>query len=90
MKILKSNLLTVPFPLIDAKCDQEMEKLVDEILAGKTEKDELIQKIIYDCFGLDENEIGIVEEYQIRTTGLAGGLHQPYKGMLPACPKKGL
>ena len=64
MKILKSNLLTLPFPLIDAKCDQEMEKLVDEILAGKTEKDELIQKIIYDCFGLDENEIGIVEEYQ--------------------------
>ena len=27
------------------------------------EKDEEIQKIVYERFGLDENEIGIVEEY---------------------------
>ena len=64
MKILKSNLLTLPFPQIGEKCNKEMEDAVNEILAGKMEKDELIQKIVYDCFSLDENEIGIVEEYQ--------------------------
>ena len=63
MKILKSNLLSLPFPAVEEKCNKKMEDLVNEILAGKMEKDEEIQKIVYERFGLDENEIGIVEEY---------------------------
>ena len=69
MKILKSNLLTLPFPAAGEKCNKEMEKYVNDILAGNGETDETIQKIVYDCFGLDEKEIGIVEEYLEKISG---------------------
>ena len=26
--------------------------------------------------------------HSVKTTGLAGGLHRPYKGLLPAAPKR--
>ena len=28
------------------------------------------------------------KKHKVKTTGLAGGLHCPYKGLLPACARK--
>ena len=58
IKILKGNLLELPFPAISDEINAEIEQIIDQIIIFKD--DSLIcklQKIIYDIFQLTEDEV---------------------------------
>ena len=58
IKILKGNLLELPFPAISVETNAEIEQIIDQIIISKD--DSLIcklQKIIYDIFQLTEDEV---------------------------------
>ncbi len=42
----------------------------------------------YDDEAGDESIIASERALKVKTTGLAGGLHCPYKGLLPTCARK--
>ena len=57
VKILKGNLLNLPFPAISSKADRQISDTVDRIIAGDTGFDRSLQSEIYALFGLSDNEI---------------------------------
>ncbi len=57
VKILKGNLIELPFPEISAEDDEKIELLVDEILDGNSEKQEEIDNYIFYVYGLTEKQI---------------------------------
>ena len=60
IKILKGNLLQIPFPEIDESTNIRVEKIVDSILQGETQLEEILQKEIYSIYNLSDEHISNV------------------------------
>lgn len=60
IKILKGNLMEIPFPQITEEENQKITTMVDDILNGKT-NDRQLQKVIYKTYDLDDNEIEYIK-----------------------------
>ena len=63
VKILKGNLMLLPFPEISPETAMEIDRLVDAILNNGDDCEEMLQKIIYECYQLSKEQILIVERY---------------------------
>jgi len=59
IKVIKSNLCKLPFPIIDEKTNHHIERLVNEIFNGKKNKQK-INDTIFEIFNLTANEIDLV------------------------------
>lgn len=57
IKILKGNLVQIPFPEIDANTNHAIECLVDDILSGKEDAHAQLQLEIYKCYHFTEAQI---------------------------------
>ena len=57
VKILKGNLLQLPFPEISTEQDSRISALVDSIMSGCTDDVELLQSEIYSLFNLSNEQI---------------------------------
>lgn len=68
---------------------EEQFEVVLEMLFGfynEREIEKIYQQNI--VFGSDDAIINEEKIKEVKTTGLAGGLSRPYKGLLPACARK--
>ncbi len=57
VKILKGNLIELPFPEISATDNERLSSLVDEVLDGNDTKQEEIENYIFSIYGLTEEQI---------------------------------
>lgn len=57
VKILKKNLIELPFPKISKIDDTNLTTLVDDVLRGDNSKKETIDRYIFSIYGLTENQI---------------------------------
>lgn len=62
VKILKGNLIELPFPEISEEQDLCFSRLVDEIILGNVEKEREIQKIIFEIYNFTEEEISRIRK----------------------------
>ena len=62
IKILKGNLIELPFPNISMAQDIEITNYVDKVLSGEESYISTIQKSIYEIFGLTEKQIAHIKE----------------------------
>lgn len=62
IKILKGNLMEMPFPDISAAQDAELTAYIDKILSGEKSYIPTVQKIIYELFKLTEEQIIYIKE----------------------------
>ena len=60
VKILKGNLIELPFPEISAADNEKITSLVDEILGGNSTKQEEIENYIFSVYGLTDEQITFV------------------------------
>ena len=60
-KILKGNLVELPFPVLSETRQTEIENLVDEILSGSEDNIEKLESLVYVSFNLDVSEIQHIE-----------------------------
>jgi hypothetical protein len=60
-KILKGNLVELPFPILNREFIFEIENLVDRILDGNDANIVDLEAVIYKSFGLDVSEIQHIE-----------------------------
>lgn len=60
VKILRGNLIELPFPEITEKENRNLTALVDEVLSGENSKIEAIENFIYSIYGLNTNQITYV------------------------------
>lgn len=56
VKILKGNLIELPFPKISEKDNACLSSLVDEVLSGDNAKQQVINNYIYSIYGLTEEQ----------------------------------
>ena len=61
LKILKGNLLTLPFPKITAEQDKEFTALVDQALSGDGKALKEIDELIFALYELNQEEIRMIE-----------------------------
>lgn len=61
VKILKGNLLQIPFPKIDSKTDKMICDRVDNIISGKSD-DKSLQDFIYSYYQISFNEIKRIKQ----------------------------
>lgn len=61
IKILKGNLMELPFPIISSEENLELEELCERVMKGRTELKDVINLKIYKIFNLTENEIEYIE-----------------------------
>lgn len=61
IKILKGNLMQLPFPVITKEENSTLENLVNQVLGGKIDAKEKIDSEIYKIFNLNEQEIKCIE-----------------------------
>ena len=63
VKVLKNNLLKLPFPKISEEVDKEITTLVDQILVGNLDNaiESKIQQLIYSSFNLTNDDILYIE-----------------------------
>jgi hypothetical protein len=62
MKVLKSNLLKLPLPMIDASTDNQLSLLIDSYLQGNCSVDQEIQKIVFDLYKLSKIQQKSIKE----------------------------
>lgn len=62
IKILKNNLLQLPFPEISDKKNEEISYQVDELLKNKSFEDLKLQNVIYRVFGIKTEEKHLIKE----------------------------
>ena len=62
LKILRGNLSALPFPKIDAETDRKLSALVDEGLRGNGNAVAAIDKVIFELYQFDTEEIRIIQE----------------------------
>ena len=62
LKILKGNLCTLPFPKISPEDDSRLSALVDAALKGNDEAVAEIDKVIFELYQFETEEIRIVQE----------------------------
>ncbi len=60
VKILKGNLIELPFPEISVADNEKITLLVDEVLDGKSTKQEDIEDYIFSLYGLTDGQITYV------------------------------
>lgn len=60
VKILKGNLMQMPFPKITKEKNMEISNMVDEVLLGNYQYHEKIQKEIYNIFLISKDEINYI------------------------------
>lgn len=60
LKILKGNLCTLPFPKISPDDDTKLSALVDEALKGNNEAVAEIDKMVFDLYQLDNEEMDLM------------------------------
>lgn len=60
LKVLKGNLMELPFLEISSKENQKLEHLVDQLLLGKTEKKAEIEMEIFKIYDLEESQVEYV------------------------------
>ena len=60
VKILKGNLIELPFPEISAADNEKIASLVDEILSGNSAKQEEIEKYVFSVYGMTDEQITYV------------------------------
>ena len=56
VKILKGNLIELPFPEISTTDNEKIAALVDEILSGNSKKQEEIENYIFSVYGLTDEQ----------------------------------
>ena len=62
VKVLKNTLMQLPFPEISPETAAQIENMTDQILGGKN-CHESLQKMIFDCYHLSDNQISTVQKY---------------------------
>ncbi len=67
IKILKGNLLQLPFPEIDSKTDKVVSNMVDDVILGKTD-DKKLQDFIYNYYKISAIEIKCIKKEVYGTT----------------------
>ena len=60
LKILKSNLSSLPFPKITSKQDQQLAALVDHALNGDKDAPKEIDRVIFALYGFSLEEVNLV------------------------------
>lgn len=60
VKILKGNLIELPFPEISDEENNQLTMLVDEVLDGNSSKQEIIENYIFSIYNLTDNQIAYV------------------------------
>ena len=60
VKILKGNLMELPFPEITREENDELTALVDQVLSGDNSKQEVIEDYIFSIYGLTTDQIAYV------------------------------
>lgn len=60
VKILKGNLIELPFPEISEQENKEISSLVDEVLNGDKSKQEIIESYIFSIYGFTQDQIQYV------------------------------
>lgn len=60
VKILKGNLMELPFPEITREENDELTALVDQVLSGDNSKQEVIEDYIFSIYGLTADQIAYV------------------------------
>ena len=60
VKILKGNLIELPFPEISEHENKQLSSLVDEVLNGDSTKQEVIESYIFSIYGLTQEQIQYV------------------------------
>ena len=64
IKILKGNLLELPFPAISVETNTEIEQIIDQIIISQDASlVGTLQKIIYDVFQLTEEEVKYINSH---------------------------
>lgn len=61
LKVLRSNLEELPFPMITHEQDVIIVSMVDDIMAARTNVNDKLQRYIYDLFGINESEINHIK-----------------------------
>lgn len=61
VKILKGNLMLLPFPKITEQQNNIITEIVNEFLKGKTEKNERLQEMIFCSYGLEKEQIEYIK-----------------------------
>lgn len=61
LKVLKGNLMQLPFPEITPEEDEKIRKLTERLMAGDDEAEMWLQEEIYRIFALTEKEIRYIE-----------------------------
>ncbi|MBR4835061.1 MAG: N-6 DNA methylase [Thermoguttaceae bacterium] len=67
-KVLKSELLELPFPALDSALNERLERLVDEILNGDGERIDDVNAEIFAFYRLSEAQIRRVREKNVETS----------------------
>ena len=60
-KILKGNLVELPFPVLNLEKSIEFESLVNDVLNGDDTKISKLESLVYESFALDVDEIYYLE-----------------------------
>ena len=68
VKVLKGNLCVLLLPEITVKINEELNDIVTEIIAGKSELDSVIQEKIYSLYGFDSQQIDYIRRCLYGTT----------------------
>lgn len=66
VKVLKSNLLELPFPLMTKSLDNKIVKLVDKVVSGDFSAIQRIQNIIYNVYGLTPSQRRYIHNSNMR------------------------
>ena len=61
-KILKSDLETLPFPLVDVAICRRIEEQVEKCMGGEYRPAEELDAMIYDVFNLTQADVAMIEE----------------------------
>ncbi len=64
LKILKGNLLALPFPKISAKRDEQFEALVNRVLKGDANAQTEIDALVYSMYQFEREEIEIIKDHK--------------------------
>ena len=66
VKVLKCNLLELPFPLMTKSLDNKIVKLVDKVVSGDFSAIQRIQNIIYNVYGLTPSQRRYIHSSNMR------------------------
>lgn len=62
IKILKGNLMKLPFPKVTKQQDKDLSELVDRVLNGDNESNEKIDKYIYSLYGFSPQIVNRIKK----------------------------